>query len=182
MGPVTANDDITLGAVLLAEYEHLKREQQSRIRTRDNLLYVTLTAAAAAVAVTLNASGGPRLLLLVPPIVVILGWTYLVNDQKISAVGQYVRDTISPRLSAAVGESVLNWEWFHRSDTRRVSRKRQQLAADLITFTVLPTAALVVFWLQGNPTIPLIVISVVETAAVAVLAAQLVLNADLSRT
>lgn len=28
---------------------------------------------------------------MLPPVSVILGWTYLVNDEKISAIGRYVR-------------------------------------------------------------------------------------------
>lgn len=175
------DDAVTVGQLLLVEYEQLKTEQRSRIRVRDNLPYVALTATAAVIAGTLNTPGRVGLLLLLPPVGVIVGWIYLVNDQKISAVGEYIRDEIVPQLSAITGGSrVFGWESAHRADARRRSRKWLQLAVDLTTFGVLPLIAVMVFWVHGRLAPLVTVVSVVEVVAVLLLATQIVLYADLS--
>ncbi|NUP35604.1 MAG: hypothetical protein HOY76_00935, partial [Streptomyces sp.] len=42
--------EVTVGQLLLAEYQTIKDEQKTRIGFRDNLLYVTLTVVAAVIA------------------------------------------------------------------------------------------------------------------------------------
>src|SRR5688500_3373987 len=95
-----SDSDITVGHMLLLEYERIKEEQKSRIAFRDNLLYATLATMAAVIAAVLQDGGRPTLLLLLPPVSLVLGWTYLVNDEKVSAIGQYIRTDLAPRLSA----------------------------------------------------------------------------------
>ena len=78
--------DVTVGQLLLAEYQSIKDEQKARIGFRDNLLYVTLGVVAAVVAAAAQAKQASMLLAL-PPVCVVVGWNYLVNDQKIYAIG-----------------------------------------------------------------------------------------------
>lgn len=59
-----------------------------------------------------------------------------------------------------------------------MARKYLQLAVDLITFSVGPVAAVVVFWAARPRSVVLIAVSVAELAAVAVLAGQIVVYAD----
>ncbi|MEV7190247.1 hypothetical protein AB0N81_00380 [Streptomyces sp. NPDC093510] len=176
-------EEVTLGRVLLVEYEQLKAEQKSRITLRDNLIYAMLAATAAVIAATIPSPSRTALLLLLPPLSVLLGWTYLVNDEKISAIGQYIRTGLGPRLAAAVapGDGVFAWESAHRRDRRRGTRKRLQLAVDLLAFCVSPAAALTVFWVHGHLTWPLITLSLVESAALVGLGIQIALYADLGR-
>ncbi|MDX3753157.1 hypothetical protein [Streptomyces sp. AK08-02] len=171
----TTGSDVTLGQLLLAEYSTLKDEQKSRIGFRDNLLYVTLTVVAAVIAAAAQA-GQPVMLLALPPVCVVLGWTYLINDEKISAIGAYVRGELGPRLAqVAQVEGAFGWESAHRSDARRRSRKAVQLAVDLLAFCVVPLAGLTVYWGAGDTGGPgLLVLSVVEALGVAGLAAQVV--------
>ncbi|MFD7240507.1 hypothetical protein [Streptomyces massasporeus] len=140
-------DDVTEGKILLAEYDRLKEEQKTRIGFRDNLLYFTLAAATAVVAITVQ-SGQSRLLLSVPAICLILGWTYLVNDEKISAIGCYVRDRLGPRLGqlTAADGALFGWEVYHRHVSGRTVRKRLQTAVDLFTYLVLPMVCTTAFW------------------------------------
>jgi hypothetical protein len=42
------------------------------------------------IAVSVSARD-PGYLLLLPPVSLILGWTYLANDEKISTIGRYIR-------------------------------------------------------------------------------------------
>ncbi|MFE2107758.1 hypothetical protein ACFXAF_18105 [Kitasatospora sp. NPDC059463] len=177
--PVTSTDDVTESTILLAEYDRLKEEQKTRIGFRDNLLYFTLAAATAVVAVTVQ-SGEYRLLLSVPAICLILGWTYLVNDEKISAIGCYVRDQLGPRLGelASAHATVFGWEVYYRNVAGRAMRKRLQTAVDLFTYLVLPMVCTTAFW--SSPTIqPLLLLaSVVQTLALAVLGWQLLRRAE----
>lgn len=104
--------DVTVGQLLLAEYQSVKDEQKARIGFGDNLLYVTLAAVIAAAA----QAKQPSMLLALPPVCLVLGWTYLVNDEKISAIGLYVRDDLGPRLAALAahggGFTTFGWEAY----------------------------------------------------------------------
>lgn len=177
-GGVNASD------LMVAEYERLKDEQRQRINVRDNLVYATLAANAAVVAAALQAHGHANLLLLLAPVSVALGWTYLVNDDKVSAIGRYIRTDLTPRLSGLAGDStvIFGWEPAHRQDKRRSTRKYLQLAADLSIFCLPPVAAIVIYLVNGPWTAAFITISVLEAAAVILLAAQIVSYADLSGT
>ncbi len=172
---------IDTGQLLLAEYAQIKEEQRARIGFRDNLIYATLGTMAAVVGSTLARGGHLEMLLLLPPLSTILGWTYLVNDEKISAVGRYIREELAPRLKELSREQadVFGWESAHRGDTHRHSRKRFQLAVDLMTFCGAPLAALVVYWVFGPTQWPLLLISLADTAVVIGLAAQVVRYADI---
>lgn len=169
--------DVTVGQLLLAEYQAVKDEQKTRIGFRDNLLYVTLTIVAAVIAATAQAEQSAMLLAL-PPVCVVLGWTYLVNDEKISAIGRHIREDLGPRLTQlAQAERAFTWETAHRSDPRRRSRKAIQGGIDLLAFCVVPLAALVVYWAAGQTNPGLLALSVVEALTVSGLAAQVVLYA-----
>ncbi|MGA4847126.1 hypothetical protein ACOBQB_12995 [Streptomyces sp. G5(2025)] len=172
---------IDTGQLLLAEYDQIKQEQRARIGFRDNLIYATLGVMAAVIGSTLARDGQLELLLLLPPLSVTLGWTYLANDEKISAIGRYVRDELAPRLKDLTpeGGEVFGWESAHRRDAHRRSRKRIQLAVDLLTFCAAPLASLTVFWLLGPAQWPLLAVSLAETAMLAGLTVQVVRYADL---
>jgi hypothetical protein len=177
------DNEITAARLLLTEYEHIKDEQKARVGFRDNLQYGTLASMGAVIAAALSARGQASLLLLLPPVSVLLGWTYLVNDEKISAIGRYIRTEIAPRLAdlTAIGSPVFGWEAAHRADPRRQARKVLQLAVDLSTFCVAPFVALVVFWASGPPTSSFMTVSVAEAVTVCVLAVQITRYTDLSR-
>jgi hypothetical protein len=176
-----AEQDVSVGQLLLAEYQSVKDEQKARIGFRDNLLYVTLAVVAAVIAAAAQAKQSSMLLAL-PPVCVVLGWTYLVNDEKITAIGLYVRDELGPRLAAQVagsggsgGFATFGWEAYHRRDARRRSRKAIQCVVDLVAFCAVPLAALAVFWASGDAGVLLIGLSVVEALAVVGLGVQVVL-------
>ncbi|MFJ6520146.1 hypothetical protein ACIQJ4_18095 [Streptomyces filamentosus] len=170
---MTCTDDVTESKVLLAEYDRLKEEQKTRIGFRDNLLYFTLAAATAVVAITAQ-SGQSRLLLFVPAICLILGWTYLANDEKISAIGHYVRDQLGPRLKelTSADGAVFGWEVYHRDVAGRTVRKRLQSAVDLFTYLVLPMVCTTAFWFSPVVQPLLLLASLGQTLALAVLGWQ----------
>jgi hypothetical protein len=184
MGDTVAQEpdggDVSVGQLLLAEYQVVKDEQKTRIGFRDNLLYVTLTVVAAVIAATAQAKQ-PAMLLALPPVCVVLGWTYLVNDEKISAIGAYVRGDLGPRLTQFAqvvdADKVFGWETAHRSDSRRRSRKVIQCGIDLLAFCLVPLAGLLVYWVSGKTSPGLVALSAVEALTVVGLGGQIVVYA-----
>ena len=136
--------------VWLLEYDKLKAEPTQRIGFRDNLLYVTLGLFGTIVSFAASNSTNYYAFLILPWASLILGWTYLVNDEKISAIGRYIRLTLVEKIKEKSGhadvESLFGWEIFHRSDPRRSRRKIEQLIVDEITFVVSGIIALISFW------------------------------------
>jgi hypothetical protein len=157
--------DVT--TVLLAEYSQLKAEQIHRIGVRDNLVYATLAAVAAVVVGATQSPAGVHLLLALPPACALLGWTFLANDQRITAIGVYLRDGLTPSLSVAAGAQALGWERHRLDDSRRRRRKRVQLAADLGTFCLPGLAALLVYWAYAPRHLWLYAVSLADFAVVA---------------
>lgn len=124
--------------LLAMEYEQLKLEQRQRIAMRDNLLYATLGSYAVVVAGALQVQD-IRLILLLPLVCLILGWTYYINDNRITAIGRYIETVIVPPLTPdpAAGWPIFAWERAHRSERGRWFRKIWQTGVDLTAF-ILP--------------------------------------------
>lgn len=168
--------------VLLAEYDALKAEQKSRIALRDRLTYAGLAALTATLALVVQPAGRPHLLLLLPLVCVVLGWTYLANDQKISAIGGYLRRHLAPALVAAGGReaAVLAWESVHRCAPLRRLDKFLQLAVDLLMFVVPSLLSIALYWTADDVRADLLVVSIVEALITLGFAARVVVAADLS--
>jgi hypothetical protein len=170
--------------VYLHEYEKLKEEQAQRIGFRDNMLYVTLGVFGAVLSFALASKSNYYALLVIPWVCLILGWTYLINDEKISAIGRYIRHTLVNKIQELTGnadiESIFGWEIAHRSDKRRFRRKIEQLIVDEITFVVSGIVALLAFWfLVPQPLLAVTILCVVELVLLIVLAVEIVIYADL---
>ncbi|MCU4748093.1 MULTISPECIES: hypothetical protein [unclassified Streptomyces] len=176
---MAAAEDVTESKLLLAEYDRIKEEQKTRIGFRDNLLYFTLAASTAVLAISVQ-SGQTQLLLAIPAICLVLGWTYLVNDEKISAIGCYIRDRLGPRLAELSGAqgAVFDWEFYHRGDASRTTRKRIQIAVDLFTYTALPMICVAAFLCSPAVQPALVVASLTQTLALAVLGWQFLHHAE----
>jgi len=172
--------------VLLTEYGKVKDEQIHRIGFRDNLLYVNLATVGGIVSLSVSNASNITALLLIPWASLILGWTYLVNDEKISALGRYVRSNLDERIRKEINSSeaqILGWEIQHRSDDRRRQRKILQLLIDEIAFCLSSLAAIgLYFMLDVTPHPPLLLlIIVVESVLILVLAYQIAFYADFGR-
>lgn len=177
--------------VYLQEYGKLKDEQAQRIGFRDNLLHVTLAVYGAVLALTLGDPKDPYALLVLPWVSLVLGWTYLVNDQKITAIGQYIRYTLVEKISTLAGragadieeiESIFGWEISHRSDKRRERRKIEQLIIDEIAFAVSGIVALIAFR-NLVPSVPFEaqVLGWIELVLLVALGIEIFIYADLAK-
>jgi hypothetical protein len=167
--------------VHLREFDKIKVEQFARISFRDNLIYATLVTYGAIVAFAVKDN--KLALLILPWVSLILGWNYLVNDEKVSAIGRYVRITLSSKIASllnANSDDLLGWEVAHRSDPRRFRRKLQQLIIDEVIFVFSGIVALVAFWMiVPDPGWLLQGVAVFEFIMLIVLAVEIVLYADL---
>lgn len=160
----------------LAEYKQLKDEQCARIGFRDNLIYVTFTALAAVVVfVFAGTTVRYPALLLAPPACLVLGWTYLANDRKISEIGDYIRTELTPRLADPRSSGVLGWESKHRTGPHRRRRKALQAVVDLTAFCLTGVSAVVAYW-ATEPIVTsfLMVVGFVEIALVMYLGVEIV--------
>jgi hypothetical protein len=172
-------------SLYVSEYEKLKQEQVHRMGFRDNLIYANLIAITGIISIVSdNTSRFPALLVL-PLICLTLGWTYLVNDEKISAIGRYIRNVLTDRVRQMVNsddQMLFGWEIAHRDDKRRVSRKVIQLIVDETVFIIPGIIAIIVFWLSAtNGSMWLKWIAAVEVLFLLVLGMQIIGYADLKK-
>jgi hypothetical protein len=170
--------------IFLKEYDKLKSEQTQRIGFRDNLLYVTLGLFGTILSFSISKPEYTPSLLIIPWLCLILGWTYLVNDEKISAIGKYIRLTLVEKVKDKTGyqdlAALFGWEIAHRNDNRRKRRKIEQLIIDEITFVLSGLIALIAFWiLNPTATTPVLWISIIEALLVMILGIEIILYADL---
>jgi NADH:ubiquinone oxidoreductase subunit 3 (subunit A) len=136
--------------ILLKEYDKLKSEQAQRIGFRDNLIYVTLGIFGTVVSFAVSNSANYYALLVIPWVCLILGWTYVVNDEKISALGEYIRTELAQKVeekTRVLGlESIFRWESYRREAKGRKLRKIEQFIVNQITFVISGIVALIAFW------------------------------------
>jgi len=172
--------------VWLAEYDKLKAEQTQRIGFRDNLLYVTLGLFGLIIPTSISTPANYYALLVIPWLCLILGRTSLINDEKISAIGCYIRLTLVEKVKEKTGhadvESLFGWEIAHRSDRHRSRRKIEQLVVDQITFIVSGIIALIAFFLLVPKTgLPIYLLGGFEFLLLLVLGWEIIVYADLAK-
>jgi hypothetical protein len=134
MSNSTENQQINIH---LAEYQKLKDEQIARIGFRDNLIYATLIAVGGILSYALSNPTNSRAVLVLPLATVALGWTYLINDEKISALGRYVRNNLAQRVGGSISvatEEIFGWERITSGDKGRLWRKIVQFVVNEALF------------------------------------------------
>jgi hypothetical protein len=171
--------------IFFKEYDKLKSEQAQRIGFRDNLLYVTLVLFGTIVSFAVSNPANYYALLVIPWVCLILGWTYVVNDEKISAIGRYIRYNLVNKVKEHTDytdlEALFGWEIAHRSDRHRKRRKIQQWIVDEITFVVSGLISLSAFWLLTPKLHPAVtVLSGGELLLLIVLGIEIYVYADLA--
>nr|WP_150518136.1 hypothetical protein [Streptomyces subrutilus] len=112
-------------------------------------------------------------------IYLILAWTYLVNDEKISSIGCYVRDQLGPRLGELVWihSMVVSWEVCQRNVPGRTMRKQLRTTVDLITYLVLPMVGTTASWCSPTVQSLFALASLTQTLALGVLSWQFLRHA-----
>lgn len=138
--------------LILEEYRVLKQEQLERIKLRDNFVFLSLGIFGAIFSYALfeNDSQNKLIVLsIIPSICFICLWLYIVNDEKISQIGQFIRENLKAKLEILLEEENSNiffeWETYHRSDNKRFLRKFIQVIVDLLAFCVPSIISIVAF-------------------------------------
>ena len=169
------------------EFIKLEDEQIKRIGFRDNLLYVNLVLISGIMSFVFSSSGTKDTwhfygLLLAAWVTIVLGWTYLVNDEKISSIGRYLRENLAHILNSDSSIKIFGWEEFHRSDKHRIRRKFEQLLIDQLSFVVIGFAAVILFWnFVPSYSFWSMAISIFEAALLIGLSLEIIIYADLKR-
>jgi peptidoglycan/LPS O-acetylase OafA/YrhL len=132
----------------LAEYESLKDEQLKRIEQRDHMIYLTLVAIGAVFSYALADDKHIVALLVLPFFCLAMGWTYYINDTKISTIGDYIKEKIVPQFET--GES--NWEHFRLDRKYRKFKKVIQNIVDISLFSGSSMVS-ILYFLKTNPSI-----------------------------
>jgi hypothetical protein len=172
--------------IFFREYDKLKSEQTQRIGFRDNLLYVTLGLFGTVTSFAVSNSSNYYALLVIPWVCLILGWTYVVNDEKISAIGRYIRykliDKVKEHTSYTDLDTLFGWEIAHRDDPHRKRRKIEQLIVDEITFVLSGVVALTAFWiLVPTPSLGVTILCGAELLFLIILGIEILIYADLAK-
>ena len=171
--------------VLMLEFAKLKDEQLSRIGYRDTMIHLHLTLVGATFGFGLTQAENMDMVLIIPWICFIMGWTYLANDEKISAIGRYIRTELEPRVRASIPNpegSVFRWELAHRIVEGRYNRKIWQFIVDLTTFVLSGFAAIGFYLLfrtgSERSGWPITLLIVIQLAMLIALGIQFYAHAD----
>lgn len=138
--------------ILLLEYTKLKEEQLHRIGYRESLFYVTLVVIGGVVSAVLSLEGADIALLLLAPVLFILCNSFFSGDVKVSQIGDYVKQSLAPRLGVIEGlppEEVFHWEHFHRYYRGRFGRKLVQFVSNMMLFPGAAIGALAWYWYRA---------------------------------
>ena len=171
-------------AFLLVEYWKLKDEQIKRIEMRDHLMYLTLVAVGTVFAFAIQNADHAIAFLVLPFICMVLGWSSLVNDEKVSAIGRYLRENLIPTLKTWGGQqnSNTNWEWFHLRESKRTEVKSIQFLVDLFVYCLSGIVGTVCFFVLSVPdSFWIVMAAVIESALLVVLAIQFYRFSPLSK-
>ena len=170
--------------VHLLEYHKLKDEQVRRIDYRDRLVDVHLVVVGAAIGWALTHHAY-HVFLVIPWVCLILGWAYLVNDDRVGAIGEYIRIHLTPLLREVVGQSdagLFSWEIIHRTDKHRTERKVWQFVVDLIEFVFSGFLALGLFvWFESGANFGIWLLVAAEAVMLLLLGAQFFRYGDFAR-
>jgi hypothetical protein len=171
--------------IYLREYDKLKDEQIARIGFRDNLIYATLVAIGGVLSFALADPAKLHALLLLPLANVVIGWTYITNDQKISSIGRYIRSVLLLKLREASqepGAQFFGWEFTPRIEQQRLWRKLIQLVVNEALFVGSCLVALIAYFqLATAPAALAGWIAGVEVVLLLVLAFEIGRSADIRR-
>lgn len=178
-------DDEILLQAYFSEYEKLKEEQVARIGFRDNLLYVTLVLFGGILSFSLANKTTISSILVIPCVCIVLGWTYLANDVKITSIEQYIITELATRVEclAKINPSdskIFQWEGFNRTRRGRKRRKLAQLIVNECAFVLSGFVSIFIYFiLESQVSFFFLMISVFELMLLLALGVEFIIFADI---
>ena len=168
----------------VTEFENLKKEQIQRIGFRDNLIYANLIAITGVISVVVVDINRIPVLLVLPMVCITLGWTYLVNDDKISSMGRYIYTVLSAKIQKIMKSDELplsGWELANQADKKRAGRKKIQLLIDELVFVLPGLIAILLFWLLAPKGSMLLWVAAGEAVFLLILGIQIASYAEIKK-
>lgn len=154
------------------EYATLKTEQLERIKQRDTFLNLNIVAIGAVTAIAVQGERQASAWLVVPWLSAILGWAYLSNDDKVTAIARHVAASL-PHTGAAT------WE----AGEKGLLAPRIRHVVDFVVFVlsfVLPTPVAIALYSSRNteawPAVVLVIV-IIEVCITACLFAVYTMSA-----
>jgi hypothetical protein len=148
--------------ILIEEYKVLKSEQLTRIKHRDNIIYVLLGAIGTLFSFAIIHQA-TYVVAIVPMISFVLCWLYLANDRKISEIATYINNDLSQKLSLLLEKDkqtkegkekkekeVFAWETKHKQYKGRKIRKLIQFIVDIFVFAFPALTGVLMVYTEPN--------------------------------
>ncbi len=138
--------------VIIAEFDKLKEEQVSRIQYRENLYYLTMLVAGGLIAASYGDVRIERSTIVLPIVLFIILTVYNNNDDKITAIGEYIENCLAKNTGQLLGEDMkyFGWEGYHREKSGRALRKFRHFISKIILFVGAPISAAALFVSSSN--------------------------------
>src|SRR5262245_26465990 len=124
--------------------------------------------------------GSPAVLLLLPAVCVILGWTHTSNDRKVWEIGRHIRRRLVPLASRATDPSPtpFGWESAHRLGRGYRVHRWMQRSVTLLTYCGPGVAAIFANRREAAASALILGIVTVEAAALLALGYLVLVNTD----
>ena len=135
------------------EYLKLKDEQRSRITFRDNLIYITLVSIGAVLSYATSDPKNYSTFLILPLSNFVLGLIWLLNDEKISKIRQYIENSLKSNVNELFEcnyKYIFGWENFHRIGKKWKRRKFLQLLANELLYCISGLFSVFLFFNYSN--------------------------------
>jgi hypothetical protein len=126
------------------ERSALKTEQLERIKQRDNFLNLNIIAVGVVAAIAVQGQRQAAAWLVVPWVTLVLGWAYLSNDDKVTALGQHVRASLDPQTAER------SWEVSEKGLLPPPVRRLADAVVFLLSF-VIPTPVALAMYVASRP-------------------------------
>jgi hypothetical protein len=171
---------------LVKEFEKLKDEQNKRIEFRDHMIYITLGVIGTVFSFILEKPEFNTALLVLPFICIILGWTYLMNDEKVTEIGVYIKNILIPIIEKSKSDPELslhnNWEVYHKKAHNRASKKVIQLILDIMLFCFSALFSIISFFYFNNSVKCYhVIIALIESVLILYLASHFIISLRLGK-
>lgn len=126
------------------EHMTLKTEQLERIKQRDTFLNLNIVALGVFAAIAVQNQKQAAAWLVVPWLTAIIGWAYLSNDDKVTAIARHLTATVDTRTAA------LSWEAGQKGLLPLWVRRLAEVVVFLLSF-VLPTPVAIALYATAYP-------------------------------
>lgn len=150
----------------------LRAEQLERIKQRDGFLNLNVVAVGTVGAISLSSPGRLPAILLIPWATAILGWAYVANDDKVTALGRHLYGILPAHQQAQ------SWEAGTKGYLPGAVRRSAEVIVFFLSFVVPTPASILIFARADRPWAdPLLVATVIVGSALTfVLAAVYLLS------